>query len=83
VLLRGCTAGNSKPGGQLSPEALEVVRKARDVAEMGLSLTESDFSILPASVRAELLKSGIVEKRQAEGRTGYFFVLEKVKPYLS
>jgi len=91
ILFRGVAEGGkavgsepTKPAGgpQLSPETIDTIRKSRDIAEMGIPLNESDFSVLPAGVRAELLKHGFVEKR-VEGDTTYYFFTEKCAPYFT
>lgn len=91
ILFRGVAEGGkeagsepAKPAGvQLSPETIDTIRKSRDIAEMGIPLNESDFSVLPAGVRAELLKHGFVEKRVEGDTTYYFFVKEKCQPYFA
>jgi len=84
ILFKGVAEGQAQPKSvQLSPETIDVIRKSADVAEMGVGLSESDFSVLPAQVRAELLKHGIVSKRQVEGVAYYFFDKEKCKPFLA
>ena len=90
ILFRGVKAGSepakstAKPAGpQLSPETIDAIRNSRDICEMGIPLNESDFSVLSAGVRAELLRHGFVEKR-VEGDTAYyFFVKEKCAPYFA
>jgi len=87
ILFRGVAEGGkaagSKPasGPQLSPETIDTIRKSRDIAEMGIGLTESDFGVLPAQTRAELLKYNYVIKKQVEGTTYYFFDRDKCRRF--
>jgi hypothetical protein len=86
VLLRGCSAGEAKEkpsSSTLSPQAEDAVIKAADIIEMGIPLNESDFTVLPAGVRAELLKGGYVEKRVEGDVPYYWFVKEKCSQILS
>jgi hypothetical protein len=86
VLLRGCAAGEAKEkpsSSTLSPQAEDAVIKAADIIEMGIPLNESDFTVLPAGVRAELLKGGYVEKRVEGDVPYYWFVKEKCSQILS
>jgi hypothetical protein len=86
VLLRGCATGEAKEkpsSSTLSPQAEDAVIKAADIIEMGIPLNESDFTVLPAGVRAELLKGGYVEKRVEGDVPYYWFVKEKCSQILS
>jgi len=79
LLLRGVPKSEQKKlsGEALSPQAVDIIRKSEDIIQMGVALSESDFSMVPAPVRAELMKHGIVEKRG-----DYWFFTEKAKQYL-
>jgi hypothetical protein len=65
--------------GDLSPEAVKVVRTSRGVIEMGFPLNEEDWNTtLPVHVRLELAKKGLVEKRGE-----LYFFTEAAKQLLS
>lgn len=87
ILLRGCVPSQGEAQaqtktGELSPQTLDIIRKSADLMDMGLPLNESDFSVLPALVRAQLLKNEFVEKRVEGDVPLYFFVPNKCKKYL-
>jgi len=90
VLLRGCAPSGeaAKPGKPapkpegLSSQTIDTIRGSQDILDMGIPLNESDFSILPAGVRAELLKQGLAEKRVEGDVALYFFVKEKCEKFL-
>ncbi len=62
---------------ELSPQVLDIIRKSEYIVEMGIGLSEVDWNKIPASVRAELMKHGIVEKRGE-----FWFFTEKAKQYV-
>jgi hypothetical protein len=87
VMLRGCAAGEAKEQAKptpsmLSPQAEDTIVKSADIIEMGIPLNESDFALLPAGVRAELLKGGYVERRMDGDVPYYLFVKEKCSQIL-
>ncbi|MFQ6095863.1 MAG: hypothetical protein ACE5NN_06940 [Candidatus Bathyarchaeia archaeon] len=50
--------------GEVSKETLDAIWKSRDIINMGMALNETDFNLLPAAVRAELVKKGLIEQRE-------------------
>jgi len=88
VLLRGCATGEAKAseakegGNLLSPQSVDVLMKSADIIGLGIPLNEGDFAVLPAGVRAELLKHGLVERRVEGDSPYYFFVKEKCAKYV-
>lgn len=85
ILLRGLPLGQqeklaAKPPklGEPTPDALKLISESRDIVELGIPLNEQDWSqTIPAKVRAELLKLGLIEKKPE----GYFFT-EAAKAFL-
>jgi len=79
LLLRGIPKVEQKKLGKepLSPQAVDIIRKSEDIIQMGVALSDSDWNMVPAPVRAELMKHGIVEKRG-----DYWLFTEKAKQYL-
>jgi len=62
----------------LTEETLDVIRKSKEIIELGIPLNQEDFMRIPANVRAELLKSGLAEQRGE-----YYFFTDKAKKALS
>lgn len=87
ILLRGYVASEgaqSQPKGvQLNIETIDFIRKSKDIIDAGIALNESDFNVLPAGVRAQLLKYGLVEKQVQGDVTQYSFKGDKCKPFLT
>ena len=55
---------------EISPETLQVIRRSKDIISMGIPLNQSDWdTTLPAKVRVELMKCGLVEEKDGL----YFF----------
>lgn len=75
--LRGTASNTTQQTQMLNPETIDAIRKSRDIIDMGVPLSESDFTILPAGVRAELLRHGLVEKKD-----DLYFFSDKAKKYL-
>lgn len=84
ILFKGCGSPATQPKGvQLSIETIDTIRKSKDIVETNIALNESDFSVLPAGVRAELLKNGLVEVKTEGDVRQYLFAKEKCKPFLA
>lgn len=50
---------------EVTPETLGFIQKSKEIIQTGLPLNESDWNdTVPVQVRAELLKLGLVEKRE-------------------
>ena len=81
VLFRGCTSSGARATG-LSTQTVDIIERAKDIMDVGIPLNESDFNVLPAAVRAELLKAGLVEVQTEGDGKYYWFNRERCKPYL-
>lgn len=84
ILFRGDAPTKTQPKEvQVSVETIDVIRRSKDIMQTNIPLNESDFSVLPAGVRAELLKNGLVEIRSEGDVKQYLFVQDKCKPFLA
>ena len=79
IIVRGVASPSATPSkaGELSVATIDVIHKSQDILEMGVGLTESDWSVLQAGVRAELLKHKLAEKKGE-----FYFFSEKAKEYM-
>jgi hypothetical protein len=62
VQIQPAPTPQTKPQTGLSSETIEVLRKNRDLIEMGLGLNAADWNQIPAKVRVELIKQGLVKQ---------------------
>jgi hypothetical protein len=63
---------------EVTPETLEFIQKSKEIIELGLPLNEGDWNeTVPVQVRAELLKLGLVEKKE-----NLYFFTEGVRSFL-
>jgi len=52
----------TQPQTALSTEALDVIQKNRDLISLGMGLNTADWNQIPAKVRVELIKRGLVKQ---------------------